>query len=72
MNSGKYVFAQVLCFVNRYEFDKIEKSIRAIIEFENLIAGINLFYLLNVLERVIKTLKKSIIWFDIKSILPTI
>ena len=27
--------------------------------------------MLNVLERVIKTLKKSIIWFDIKSILPT-
>ena len=26
MNSGKYVFAQVLCFVNRYEFEKIVKK----------------------------------------------
>ena len=26
MNSGKYVFAQLLYFVNRYEFDKIVKK----------------------------------------------
>lgn len=26
MNSGKYVFAQVLCFVNRYEFNKLVKK----------------------------------------------
>ena len=26
MNSAKYVFAQVLCFVNRYEFYKIVKK----------------------------------------------
>ena len=26
MNSGKYVFVQVLCFVNRYEFDKLVRK----------------------------------------------
>ena len=42
MNSGICVFAQLLQFVNKYVFDQIVKSTMVIIEFENLIVGINL------------------------------
>ena len=33
MNSGKYVFSQLLDFVNKYDFEKFVKNIMAIIEF---------------------------------------